>query len=101
MRDRRARSREDSDDGSSGSRVRSRSAMPTHRSVSMPCHLSPCGVTCEWGDREGVPCAGARREGGPVIFDVFVPGLLMLSPFVILALPGPDSRRRRRRQCGL
>jgi len=30
-----------------------------------------------------------------VIFDVLVPALLMLSPFTILALPIPDSRRRR------
>ena len=30
-----------------------------------------------------------------MIFDVLVPALLMLSPFTILALPIPDSRRRR------
>jgi len=29
-----------------------------------------------------------------VIFDVLVPALLMLSPFAILALPAPGSRRR-------
>ena len=30
-----------------------------------------------------------------MIFDVLVPALLMLSPFTILALPVPGSRRRR------
>ena len=30
-----------------------------------------------------------------MIFDVLVPALLMLSPFAILALPAPGSRRRR------
>ncbi len=35
-----------------------------------------------------------------MIFDVLVPALLMLSPFAILALPAPGSRRRRQRVSG-
>ena len=33
-----------------------------------------------------------------MILDVLVPALLMLSPVAILALPDPDSRRRRRQR---
>jgi len=84
----------------SARRARSRPEKPPCPSVSMPCHLSPGEVTCECGDIDSVPCAGARGEGGPVIFDVLVLALLMLSPFATLALPDPDSRRRRRRVPG-